>query len=67
MTTIHTLEQRLRAVESRLADVEDGYGQTLYRLDRRTVALELGMERLLAHFNLPAPNESDVDARLDKQ
>lgn len=66
MTSLHTLQQRLQAVEARLAEIEGGYGQTLYRLHRRAVRTDLAMDRILGHLGLAAPTDDEVDAALDE-
>lgn len=65
MTSLHTLQQRLQAVEARLAEIEGGYGQTLYRPHRRAVHTDLAMGRILGHLGLAAPTDEEVDAALD--
>jgi hypothetical protein len=67
MTSLHTLQQRLQAVEARLAEIEGGYGgQTLYRLHRRAVHTDLAVGTILGHLGLAAPTDDEVDAALDE-
>jgi hypothetical protein len=47
MASLATLEQRIRALEARLAEVEGGYGDTLYRLRRDSIATRIDLGRLL--------------------
>lgn len=61
----HTAE-RLTAVEARIADIESGYGQTIYRLERRTVRTELGVARILQHLGLAPVDDEHVDQVLDE-
>lgn len=67
MASIQTLERRIAALEARLADVEGGYGETIYQLHRRAIRTELGVSKLLAHFDLPAPTDGEVDQALEDQ
>lgn len=66
MTSLHTLQQRLQAVEARLAEIEGGYRQTLYRLHRRAVHTDLAVGTILGHLGLAAPTDDEVDAALDE-
>lgn len=63
--SIQTTE-RLTAVEARIADIENGYGQTIYRLERRTVRTELGVARILQHLGLEEVGDEQVDHVLDE-
>lgn len=67
MVSSHSLEHRVAAVEERLNDVEGGFGETICKLHRRTVRNELGITRLLDHFDLARPTEDEVDAKLDDE
>lgn len=67
MASIQTLERRIAALEARLADVEGGYGETIYQLHRRTVKTELGVGKLLSHFDIPGPTEEEIDEELDQE
>lgn len=64
--SIHTLQQRVTALESRLADIEGGYGQTLYRLERRAVRAELDLGKILSHLGATPTTEEEIDQRLDE-
>ena len=61
VASIQTLE-----LEARLADLEGGYGETLYQLHRESVRNKLGMTRMLAHLGLGAVSDDEVDAELDE-
>ena len=56
MTTLYALEQRVRALEARLADVEGGYGQTIYKLHRHAIRTDLALGRMLDHMGIAAPD-----------
>lgn len=63
---MHALERRILALEARLADVEGGYGQTLYDLRRDSVRNRMQMARLLDHLQIPAVTDDEVDTALDE-
>ena len=65
-TSLHVLQQRLTAVESRLAEIEGGYGATLYKLHRHAVKTDLALDRILAQLQLPIPTDDEIDAALDE-
>ena len=67
MASIQTLERRIAALEARLADVEGGYGETIYNLHRRTVKTELGIGKLLNHFDIPEPTDEEIDEAIDQE
>lgn len=52
MASLQTLERRILALEARLADVEGGYGDTLYKLHRASVKANLRTAKLLQHFEI---------------
>jgi uncharacterized coiled-coil protein SlyX len=66
MASIQTLEQRVRALEARLAEVEGGYANTLYRLQRDVVGTRLDIRKVLTHLSIPATTEDEIDAVLDE-
>ena len=47
MASLQTLERRILALEARLADVEGGYGDTLYKLHRTSVKADLRTVKIL--------------------
>jgi hypothetical protein len=55
-----TLAQRLRAVEARLAEIEGGDGETLYRLQRETVRTRLDVGKIANHLGLTATTDAEV-------
>ena len=66
MASLHTLERRIMALEARLADVEGGYGDTLYRLHRASVKADLRMAKVLDHLNINDVSDEGVDNALDE-
>ncbi|MDN5747759.1 MAG: hypothetical protein L0H64_04480 [Pseudonocardia sp.] len=66
MASLASLEQRIRALESRLAEGEGGYGDTRYRVRRETIATRLDVGRLLDQAGLPRAGDEEIDAVLDE-
>lgn len=66
-SSLRSLEQRVRALEARIAEVEGGYGDTLYQLHRASVRNDLRIARVLGHLDIPDVSEDDVDAALDAE
>lgn len=61
------LAQRLAVVEARLAELENSYGATLYRMERRMVRTELWLTRIAERLGeISAPTDAEVDAVLDE-
>jgi uncharacterized coiled-coil protein SlyX len=67
MASLQTLERRIQALEARLADVEGGFGETIYRLRRSTVRTDLRLTRVMDHLGIEDVSEEDVDAELDRE
>jgi hypothetical protein len=53
------------ALEARLAEVEGGYGDTLYKLHRASVRTDLRLAKVLDHLSIADVADDDVDAVLD--
>ncbi|MGH3697318.1 MAG: hypothetical protein ACRDRX_25590 [Pseudonocardiaceae bacterium] len=66
-SSLHTLAQRLRTVEARLAEIEGGYGETIYRLRREVVSVRIGQGRILTHLGLPEVTSEEIDTALDAE
>ncbi|HSV67649.1 MAG TPA: hypothetical protein VLJ59_17320 [Mycobacteriales bacterium] len=66
MASLQTLERRIVALEARLAEVEGGYGDTLYKLHRASVKADLRMARVLGHLKVEDVSDDDVDRALDE-
>jgi len=67
MASLQTLERRILALEARLADVEGGYGDTLYKLHRASVKTDLRTAKLLQHFEIEDVSDEEVDTVLDEE
>jgi hypothetical protein len=65
MPSLHVLETRVRALEARLAEVEDAHGTTIYGLRRDVTSLTIGMGRILDHMGIPQVTEVEIDDQLD--
>lgn len=66
MASLQTLERRIAALEARLADVEGGYGETLYERRRANVKSDLRWAKLFGHLKVEDVAEEDVDTALDQ-
>ena len=66
MASLTTLGRRIAALEARLADVEGGYGDTLYCLHRASVPNDLRMTKLLDHLDVSDVTDDQIDAVLDE-
>lgn len=62
---LQTLERRILALEARLADVDGGYGDTLYKLHRSSIRTDLRMAKVLDHLGIDDVSDDDVDQALD--
>lgn len=54
------------ALEARLADIEGGYGETLYKLHRSSVRADLRMSKMLNRFDITDVTEEEIDAAMDE-
>lgn len=66
MTSMETLARRVAALESRLNDLEGAYERSFYRLERRTVRVELDLGKVLTHLGVTPSTEEEIDARIDE-
>jgi hypothetical protein len=67
MASLQTLERRISALEARLADVEGGYGDSIYRLHRNSVEVKLNMSRIMGHLGVAVATADEVEAALDQE
>ena len=66
MASPQTHERRILALEVRVADIEQGYGDTLYKLHRASVRTDLRIARMLDRLGVADVSDEDVDAALDE-
>jgi hypothetical protein len=66
VASLQTLERRILALEARLADIEGGYGETIYKLHRASVKTDLRMAKVLQRFDIPDVSEEDIDNAMDE-
>jgi hypothetical protein len=67
VASIQTLERRIAALEARLADIEGGYGDSLYRLRRASIKSELRLGKILDHLHIDDVDDDDIDNVLDQE
>jgi hypothetical protein len=67
MASLQTLERRIAALEARLADVEGGYGDTLYKLHRASVKADLRTAKILKRLEIEDVSDEEIDRALDEQ
>ncbi|MBV9029859.1 MAG: hypothetical protein JO364_06010 [Pseudonocardiales bacterium] len=67
MASLQTLERRILALEARLADVEGGYGDTLYKLRRASVKADLRTAKILQRLDIDDVSEEEIDTALDEE
>lgn len=61
MASLQTLERRTAAPEARLADVEGGYSDTLYKLHRASVKADLRTARILERWEIEDVSDGAID------
>lgn len=66
MTTLQTPERRVQALETRVTDIENGFGESMYKLHRAMVKVDLRTMRILAHLGVRDVSDSEVDAAMDE-
>ncbi|MGH3896913.1 MAG: hypothetical protein ACRDTA_01415 [Pseudonocardiaceae bacterium] len=67
MASLQTLERRIAALEARLADVEGGYGDTLYKLHRASVKTDLRTTKILKRLEIEDVSDEEIDRALGEQ
>lgn len=67
MASLQTLERRILALAARLADVEGGPGDTLYKLHRRSVKADLRTAKILQRLEIQDVSQEEIDAALDEE
>ena len=66
-SSIQTLTRRIEALEARLADVEGGYGHTLYQLHRHAVRTDLTLSKVAQHLGLTVATDDEIAAVIDDE
>lgn len=66
VASIQTLERRILALEARLADLEGGYGETMYQLRPESIGNRIEIGHILTQMNLPRATDEQIDAVLDQ-
>ncbi len=67
MASLQTLERRILALEARLADVEGGYGDTLYKLHRTSVKADLRTVKILERLEIEDVSDEEIDNASDEE
>jgi len=67
VASLTTLERRIAALEARLADVEGGYGDTLYKLHRHAVGTDLTIGRIAQQLGVSPATDDEIDAALEEE
>ncbi len=65
--SLQTLERRILALEARLADVEGGYGDTLYKLHRTSVKADLRTVKILERLEIEDVSDEEIDNASDEE
>ena len=52
---------------ARLAEVEGGYGETMYKLHRHAVRTDLSLGKILDHLSLASATDDEIDAAIDAE
>jgi hypothetical protein len=67
VASIQTLERRIAALEARLADIEGGYGDTLYKLHRHAIGTDLTLGRIAQHLGVTPATDDEIDTALEAE
>jgi hypothetical protein len=67
VASLQTLERRILALEARIAEIEGGYGDTLYKLHRASVKADLRMAKVLASLEIADVSDDDIDMTMDEE
>ena len=65
--SMQTLLRRIEALEARLADMEGGYSQSMYRMHREVVRTGLTVEKIARSMGLEEATDAEVDAAMDEE
>jgi hypothetical protein len=67
MASLQTLERRILALEARSADVEGGYGDTLYKLHRASIKSDLRTAKIMERLEIVDVSDEEIDEALDDE
>ncbi len=67
MASLQTLERRILTLEARLADVEGGCGDTLYKLHRASVKADLRTAKIPPRLDIEDVSDEEIDNVLDEE
>jgi hypothetical protein len=67
VASLQTLERRIMALEARLAGIEGGCGETLFKLHRASVRTDLRMSKILDRLDIPDVTADDIDAGVEHE
>lgn len=67
MTALNDHERRITALEGRSQEVENTYGETLYKVHRRLAKLELRWAMLFQRYKIRDVSDEEVDEVLDAE
>jgi hypothetical protein len=67
MASLQTLERRIVALEARLAEIEGGYGESIYKMRRTIVKADLRMARVLDRLEIEDVSDDNIDAAMDDE
>jgi hypothetical protein len=56
-----------RPTQEELADVEGGYGDTLYKLHRASIKADLRTAKILQRLDIQDVSDEQIDAALDEE
>jgi hypothetical protein len=59
------LRDRLGVLERRVIEIETAFGESLYRMERRTIRLDIAVTRILGHLGIPEVADAEVDAAFE--
>lgn len=67
MASLQTLERRILALEARLAEIEGGYGETIYQLHQSSVKTDLRLAKVLDHLGIADVTADDIELSMDAE
>ncbi|MFF0491113.1 hypothetical protein ACFYTQ_18995 [Nocardia sp. NPDC004068] len=64
---VEMLEEGMSRLAARVGELDDGYGEAIYRTDRNVVGLEITLSRVAAALNVAPASEEEIDASYDER